>query len=160
MTDRERLPIWGIGCSGIDAVLWTSFEWDELLNLDAFFVRVKNGHAKRALANETLEHCVFAVAHKMCHWENPVSSKIQRYLEVMHSKAMEETEEIKVSDDLSKCAGIICGEGKQEDLPGTLWSLLSDSREKVRSCGYLLVQRVALKAMKSWLALGYEGVRL
>ena len=89
MTGRERLRVWEIGCPGVDAILWTSFEWDELLNLDAFFVRVKNKHAKRAFPNDTIEHLVFAAAHEMCHWENSVSNKIQRYLEVMHSKAVE-----------------------------------------------------------------------
>ena len=156
MTDQKRRRIWEIGCAGIDAVLWTSFEWDELLNLDTFFVRVQNEHTKRALANETLEQLVFAAAHKMCHFGNPVSNKIQRYLEVMHSKAMEETEQISVPDDFSECSANVHGEGKDEDLSGTLWSLLSDSRKRMRSYGMFYVQRVTLKAMKSWLAVEQE----
>lgn len=160
MNGRERLRVWEIGCAGIDAVLWTSFEWDELLNLDPFFVRVKDKHTKRAFPNDTIEHLVFAAAHEMCHWENPVSNKIQRYLEVMHSKAVKETEENNVPNHIGGCGGSACGEGKEEDLPGTLWALLSDSRKQVRSYGKCLLQRVALKAMKSWLAVQQERVRL
>ena len=152
MTRRERLRLWEIGCAGIDAVLWTSFDWDELLNLDPFFLRVREDHALRALEKETVEHLIFAEAHKMCHWQNPVSKKMQKCVSIMHEKAVDRVEKIQLSEDTCGCADISFGLEEEADLPGALWALLSDPCAIRRRHGSHLVQRVSLRAMKSWLA--------
>ena len=149
MSETERLRIWDLGCIGITSVLWTSFEWEDLLTLDPVFVRAKDEHKERGLAGRTLPHLVFSTAHKLCHSENPISKSIQRRLEFLHAKTVEEFESREEEHEDHGCLGHVCEQS--EDLPGFLWTLLTDPRDRIRRHGLHFVEGIAFDAVKLWL---------
>jgi hypothetical protein len=149
MNPGERLKVWDLGCVGISAVLWTSFDWEDLLTLDPIFARARERHGEGEGAASRTEHLIFTMAHKTCHSENPVSRKIQKRLEVIHADTVRRLAEVEFHCRPGGCLGPSCRE--TEDVPGLLWVLLTDARDEVRRHGLYFVEGFALQAVKGWL---------
>ena len=149
MRDGRRRRIWDLGCVGINAILWTSFDWEDLLTLDRVFVDAKNDRAELPHGEHTLDHLIFTLAHRMCHWENPTSRRIQRRLEILHANAVEQFEGYALMPDVHGCRGHACA--KTGEIPELLWALLTDPRDNVNKHGLYIVEGVARRAVKAWL---------
>ena len=149
MSEKERLRIWDLGCLGITSVLWTSFEWEDLLTLDPVFVRTRDEHEDRGLAGRSLPHLIFSTAHKLCHSDNPVSKRIQRRLEFLHSKTVEEFDQHSEERDDHGCVGHVCKQS--EDIPGFVWALMTDPKEETRRHGRHFLEGLAFEAVKLWM---------
>ena len=149
MKKERRRRIWELGCVSINAILWTSFDWEDLLTLDRIFVDAKNDRAQHPHGEQTFDHLIFTLAHRMCHCENPTSRKIQRRLEVLHANALKQFKGYALTADAHGCLGHACAE--TEEIPELLWALLTDPRENVNKYGLYIVEGVARRAVKVWL---------
>ncbi len=148
MMKRRRL--WDLACPGLDAVLSTSFDADELLSIDRRFQSATAipEHPGLPVSPALL---VYAVAHRACHSDNPTSRQIESRLNAMHARLIEALaarEEVHV---LATCYA--AGESR-EDLAGHLWTLLSDPRPRLRKHDLFWVQGVMIRALLHWTGQG------
>jgi hypothetical protein len=144
----ERRRIWQLNCIGLDAVLCTSFDADELLSVD---------EALRSSCNIPEDPgivlpkalIVYGVAHKACHSDNPVSRKIERRLDAMHERALENTSSLDKVDVLVDCYE--ASEATRDDLAGCVWSVLTDPRQELRQHGVFWVQGLMIRSLLHWM---------
>lgn len=143
-----RRRIWQVGCPGLDSILCTSFDPDELLGLDPAFSAVYDipDHPGIAVPHEIL---VYGVAHRMCHEDNAASRRIERRLDAMHARLIEEFQGLEDVEVLARCYGA-SSEGGGE-LAGCIWGVLTDPRPNVRRHGMFWIQGVTIRAMMHWL---------
>ncbi len=143
-----RRRIWEVNCFGLDAVLCTSFDADELLSLDSTL----------RTACDIPEHpglmvprplIVYGVAHKACHSDNPTSRMIERRLDAMHKRALDESQSADKVDVLANCYAV--AEEAGEDLAGCLWTVLTDPRCELRQQGLFWVQGLAIRSLVHWM---------
>lgn len=143
-----RRHLWEINCFGLDAVLCTSFNPDELLSLDPAL----------RMACDIPEHpglvvprslIVFGVTHKACHSDNPTSRKIEWRLDAMHKRALDETEGMDKIDVITHCYAV--AEEAGEDLAGCLWTVLTDPRPELRQQGDFWMQGLMIRSLLHWI---------
>jgi hypothetical protein len=142
-----RRRIWELNCFGLDAILCTSFDPDELLSIDEELrsaSRIPDHHGisvPKALI-------VYGVAHKACHTDNPVSRKIERRLDAMHERALQDVARKAEIDLLVKCYEASQDAG--ERLAGCLWTVLTDPRKELSQQGLFWVQGLIIRALRHW----------
>lgn len=141
-----RRRIWELNCFGIDAVLCTSFDPDELLSLDA---GLRCNIPERPGIVVPTPLIIYGVAHKACHTENPVSRKIERRLDCLHERILRECAGMDEIDTLVK--GYQASEEAGEDLAGCLWSILTDPRAELRQQGLFWVQGLMIRSLQHWM---------
>lgn len=147
---KTRRHLWELGCSPMDAVLWTSFDWEDLVNLDSSIADARRKHAEHASANPAPDHIVFAVAHRFCHEGGPVAQKIEKFLNIMHRRTVDSLAALPSAQVLDYLAQTPYEE--LEDLGGVLWAIFSDPREELRGYDLSFAQGLALRAVKAWLS--------
>lgn len=143
-----RKRIWELNCFGLDAVLCTSFDPDELLALDP---EVRSGcqipeHPGVIVPQGLI---VYGVAHKACHTDNPISRKIEKRLDAMHERVLGDASRMDKVDVLVHCYE--AAEEAGEDLAGCLWSVLTDPRQELRQQGLFWVQGVMIRSLLHWM---------
>ncbi len=145
MTERRRL--WEIGCSGLDAVLCTSFDADELTLIDNRFKAAYDipDHPGVKVPYESL---VYTMAHRACHSDNSTSRKIESRLNGMHSGVIEAFARAERVDVLSGC---YTAARNHDDLAGCMWAVLTDPRDHLKRQGLLWIQGLMIRAMRYWL---------
>ena len=145
MTERRRL--WEIGCSGMDAVLCTSFDADELTLIDGRFKAAYDipDHPGVRVPYESI---VYAMAHRACHSDNSTSRKIESRLNGMHSRVIEAFARADRVDVLSGC---YTAAENPDDLGGCMWAVLTDPREDLKRHGLLWIQGLMNRAMLYWM---------
>lgn len=143
-----RRRIWEIGCIGIDAVLASSFDSDELPAIDAAFhsARVSPAAPGLTLPQDLL---AFGIAHHLCHDENPYSCKIEKRLDAMHAVAVRAMERIAPEQVLASCYGAV--EENREDIPGLIWAILTDPRLALRRWDAYWVHALVHRSLRHWL---------
>jgi len=143
-----RRRIWEIGCIGIDAVLASSFDSDELPAIDAAFHSARVSHAVPGLI---LPHdlLAFGIAHRLCHGENPYSCKIEKRLDAMHAVAVQVVERMGHEHALASCYG--AEEENRQDIPGLIWAILTDPRPALRQWDAYWVHAFVHRALRQWL---------
>jgi hypothetical protein len=143
-----RRRIWELNCIGLDAVLCTSFDPDELLSIDEE-LRSSSDIPDHPGVMVPKALIVYGVAHKACHSDNPVSRKIERRLDAMHERMLE------ISARKEKVDVLLCcyeaSEEARDDLAGCLWSVLTDSRRELRQQGLFWVQGVMIRSLLHWM---------
>ena len=144
-----RRRIWEIDCFGMDTVLSTSFDADELMMIDSHFKSVYDipDHPDVKVPHEIL---VYAMAHKACHTKNVTSEKIDRRLNAMHSKAIEAFDRANKIEVISECY-YVTGDN-DGDVPGCIWAVVSDSRKELRQHARVWIQSFTIRAMRYWMA--------
>jgi hypothetical protein len=155
-----RKRIWELNCFGLDAVLCTSFDPDELLSLDeSMRERCDIPDHPGLMIPKSL--IVYGVAHKACHSDNPVSRKIEKRLDAMYERIVDESGRMDQIDVLVNCYQ--ASEEARDDLAGCLWTVLTDSRKELRQQGLFWVQGILIRAlghwMRSWKACREKGLR-
>jgi len=143
-----RRRLWELNCFGLDAVLCTSFDPDELLAIDA---DLRSGceipeHPGLMIPKALI---IYGVAHKACHTENPISRKIEKRLDAMHARVLNESAQKDKVDVLVTCYET--SEEAREDLAGCLWSVLTDGRQELRQQGLFWVQGVMIRSLLHWM---------
>jgi hypothetical protein len=152
----SRRRLWEIGCVGIDAVLCTSFDPDELLGMDPAMrgaceiPELPGFRVPRSLI-------VDGVAHKACHSENPTSLRIERRLDAMHRRLLDESQTADQVDVLARCDAV--SDEADEDLAGCLGTVLTDSRSELRQQGPFWVQGVMIRSLLPWMESWRQGRR-
>ena len=143
-----RRRIWEINCFGLDAVLCTSFDPDELLTLGS---ELRSASAIPSFPDLKLPHSliVFGVAHKACHSDNPTSRQIEKRLDVLHEQAVEAIGRGDPMDVLAGCYAAVATAG--QELAGCLWAVLTDSRTDLRQQGLFWVQGLMIRALTHWM---------
>lgn len=143
-----RRRIWEISCFGLDAVLCTSFDADELLTVDAGF----------RSACEIPEHpglmvprslLIYGIAHKACHFDNPTARHIENRLNAMHGPILEESLGADQVDVLVNCYA--AAEEARGDLAGCLWAVMTDPRVDLRQQGLFWVQGLMIRSLLHWM---------
>jgi hypothetical protein len=143
-----RRRLWEISCFGLDAILCTSFDPDEILALDSSLrTACEIPEPPECMVPRSL--IVYGVAHKACHSDNPVSRMIERRLDAMHRRALEETESRDKMDVLANCYA--ASEEAGEDLAGCLWTVLTDPRSELRQQGLFWVQGLMIRSLLHWM---------
>lgn len=142
-----RRRIWQIGCAGIDAVLSTSFDADELVMIDREFVQVYAipDHPGVRVPPELL---VYSLAHRACHSDNPTSRAIDKRLNAMHARAIEEFEGGEKEDVLAGC--YLAASENDGNLCGCVWAVLTDPRPELRKHDAVWVQGLFVRSMRHW----------
>ena len=152
----SRRRLWEIGCVGIDAVLCTSFDPEELLGMGPAMrgacdiPELPDLRVPRSLI-------VYGVAHKACHSENPTSLRIERRLDAMHRHLLDQSRRADKVDVLAHCYAV--SEEADEDLAGCLWTVLTDSRSELRQQGLFWVQGVMIRSLLHWMESWRQGRR-
>ena len=143
-----RRRIWEINCFGLDAVLCTSFDPDELLTLDPQF-RSAGAIPCHPDLKMPPSLIVYGVAHKACHSDNPASRRIEKRLDVLHERALEATGRADPVDILAGCYAAVDEAG--QELAGCLWAVLTDPRSDLRLQGLFWVQGLMIRALTHWM---------
>ncbi len=143
-----RRRLWELNCLGLDAVLCTSFDADELLTIDD---ELKSRCALPEHAGVLVPRSliVYGAAHKACHSENPVSRKIERRLDAMYVRMLENTVRMDEVEVLANCYE--AAEEARDDLAGCLWSVLTDPRKELRQQGLFWVQGLLIRSLMHWM---------
>jgi hypothetical protein len=143
--DRRR--IWELNCLGLDAVLCTSFDPDELLSVDESLRSCADipDHPGVVVPRALI---VYGVAHKACHTDNPVSRKLEKRLDAMYGPMLEDSGRMDQIDVLVNCYE--ASEEAREDLAGCLWSVLTDPRKELRQQGLFWVQGLLIRSLLHW----------
>jgi len=143
-----RKRIWELNCFGLDAVLASSFDPDELLSLDeSMRARCNIPDHPGVMVPKAL--IVYGVAHKACHSDNPVSRKIEKRLDAMYERMLDESGRKEQIDVLVTCYE--ASEEAREDLAGCLWSVLTDPRQELRQQGLFWVQGLLIRSLLHWM---------
>jgi hypothetical protein len=146
MPARKR--IWELNCFGLDAVLATSFDPDELLALDdSMRERCDIPDHPGVIIPKSL--IVYGIAHKACHSDNPVSRKIEKRLDAMYERLLADSGRMDQIDVLVNCYE--ASEEARDDLAGCLWTVLTDPRKELRQQGLFWVQGVLIRALLHWM---------
>ncbi len=145
----ERRRIWEIGCFGMDTVLSTSFDADELMQIDSHFKSVYDipDHPGVKVPHEIL---VYSMAHRSCHTENATSENIERRLNAMHAKAIEAFDRANKIEVISECYFTI--DETDGDVPGCIWAVVTDPRKELRQHARVWIQGLMIRAMLHWMA--------
>ena len=143
-----RKRIWEVNCFGLDAVLCTSFDPDELLNIDEQLrSRCDIPDHPGVLVPRGL--LIYGVAHKACHTDNPLSRKIERRLDAMYRHILDDSGRRDEVDVLATCYE--ASQEAREDLAGCLWSVLTDPRKELRQQGLFWVQGLLIRSLLHWM---------
>jgi len=145
--DRRR--IWELNCLGLDAVLCTSFDPDELLSVDESLRSCCDipEHPGVLVPRELI---VYGVAHKACHTDNSVSRKLEKRLDAMYGRMLEDSGRMDQIDVLVNCYA--ASQEAREDLAGCLWSVLTDPRKDLRQQGLFWVQGLLIRSLLHWMS--------
>jgi hypothetical protein len=143
-----RRKIWQIGCVGIDAVLGTSFEPDELVQVDRKFEELYSipDHPGIQVPHGLL---VYGAAHRACHSDGVTSRAIERRLNAMHARVIQEFESGDKVDVLSNC--YLAASENHGNLAGCLWAVLTDPRPELRQHDLFWVQGIMLRSLRCWM---------
>jgi hypothetical protein len=144
--DRRRL--WDVSCLGIDALLCTSFDPDELVSLDPKFQCALDipDHPAIKVPHALI---VYGIAHKACHSDNPTSRRLEKRLDVMHQRALRECAASDHLEFLASCYS--ASEEAREDLAGCLWAVFTDPRQELRQHGLFWVQGLIIRSLVHWM---------
>lgn len=142
-----RRRIWELNCFGLDAILCTSFDSDELLSLDAE-LRSSCDIPEHPGVMVPKALIVYGVAHKACHSDNPVSRKIEKRLDHLHERVLEDSARMDKMDVLVACYE--ASDEARDDLAGCLWSVLTDPRKELRQQGLFWVQGLMIRSLLHW----------
>lgn len=85
---RTRKRIWEVDCLSLDACLAASYEWRELANL----LKIVGHEINASQANPFLEMRIHNLVHAYCHFENPLSLRIEMLLGLLHNDTVCEVE--------------------------------------------------------------------
>ncbi|HXG63231.1 MAG TPA: hypothetical protein VNO22_17810 [Planctomycetota bacterium] len=135
MTPR---PLWELSCAAKDAVLSTSFTWQEL----ELLAREAGVPLEDALPGESPARApaVLNAAHNACADRNPFSERLQDILEAVHEEAVLRVATTSTDEILERCLQELA------DLPvplaGFLWAVLTDPRESMRPAESCLLWRI------------------
>ena len=144
----ERRRIWEIGCFGMDSVLSTSFDPDELLNVDPAF-RCVYEFPKVPGAPIPKDDVVYVLAHQACHHKGTAALRIEKRLNAMHASL------INSFDDMNESHVMYCcykaSSEMNDDLGGYLWVALSDPRPKLKPQALAWAHGLVLQAMRFWM---------
>jgi hypothetical protein len=143
-----RRRIWEVNCFGLDAVLCTTFDPDELRTLGTEF---RSADEIPCLSELKVPPSliVYGVAHKACHSDNPTSRRIERRLDVLHGQALEAAERSDPVDVLTGCYASV--EEAGQELAGCLWAVLTDPRTELRQQGLFWVQGLMIRSLTHWM---------
>ncbi len=143
-----RRRLWQLGCIGIDAVLSTSFDADELVMIDRTFKQVYAipDHPGVNVPHKLL---VYSLAHQACHSENPTSRTLEKRLNAMHARTIEDFEGGEKVDVLAGC--YLAASVNDGNMGGCVWAMLSDPRPELRKHDVLWVQGLFVRSMRHWM---------
>lgn len=143
-----RRRIWQIGCIGIDAVLSTSFDADELVMIDRRFERAYAipDHPGVKVPHELL---IYSMAHRSCHTDNPTSGQIEKRLNAMHARVIEEFDGGEKVDVLSNC--YLAASESHGNLAGCVWAMMTDPRPDLRQHDLLWVEGLFVRSLRHWM---------
>ena len=146
MTERRR--IWELGCFGLDAILTTSFDADELINVNRGFSLAYKvpDHPDIKIPHDLI---IYGMAHKACHSWNKASEGIEARLNVMHASVIQSLSRANSLDALAACYQAAAND--HEDLPGFIWAALTDPRDEFCEHGRFFAQGITTRAMMFWL---------
>jgi hypothetical protein len=149
-----RRRIWQVGCIGIDAVLSTSFDADELVMIDREFEQVYAipDHPGVKVPHELL---VYGMAHRACHSDNPTSERIEKRLNAMHARVIEEFERGDKTDVLENC--YLAASEYHGNLAGCAWAMLTDPRPELRQHDLFWVQGLLVRSLLHWTSCRRDG---
>jgi hypothetical protein len=146
MSSRRR--IWELNCLGLDAILCTSFDPDELLTIDED-LRARCAIPEHPGVRVPRPMIVYGAAHKACHTDNRVSRKIEKRLDAMYGHLLDRSGRMDQFDVLMTCYE--ASEEAREDLPACLWTVLTDSRKELRQQGLFWVQGLMIRSLLHWM---------
>lgn len=139
-----RRRLWEVSCSAKDAVLWTSFTWEELRQLAerSFFPLDYPPAGARADAS------VFVVSavHKACDERNAYSERVDRLLEDLHG----DSALVVATTPADEAADWIGAElsSLPVPLPGLIWAVVSDPRPEMRAVEGGLLWRLHTEGLR------------
>lgn len=135
MTPR---PLWDLSCVAKDAVLFTSFAWQELeLVARETGFPLEDTLPARAPARAP---AVFNAAHNACADRNPFSERLQSILEAVHEEAVLRVATTPADEILERCLGDLTA--LPVPLAGFVWAVLTDPRESMRPAESCLLWRL------------------
>ena len=144
----KRLWIWELGCFGLDAILTSSFDADELINVNRSFESAYKipDHPDIKIPHDLI---IYGMAHKACHSWNLASEGIEARLNAMHAPVIQSLLRADPLDALAACYRAASDD--HEDLPGFVWAALTDPRDEFCEHGRFFAQGITIRAMKFWL---------
>ena len=149
----NRIKLWDVSCSTRDAILATSFTWEELENISAclgFEMEPPKFHEDSCRGSIVLLN-----AHRICHSRNVFSEHLQTILDSIHSEAIEFLNGKKQFIAFQWATGDL--EKLPVSLPGLMWALASDPRSEMRSVEQSLLWRSQTEGFR---ALAFGKVEL
>lgn len=139
--DRKR--IWEVDCVSLDTCLAASYEWRELANL----LRHAGHEIRPSSPDRMTEMLIHNLAHAYCHFENPVSLRIEMLLGLLHNDTVIEIE----SHDRAGVDGMIrtLDLRDRRRFAGMIWALGSDPREELQGSRRFLHQLFQVRSVRS-----------
>lgn len=137
-----RKRIWEVDCVSLDTCLAASYEWRELANL----LRHAGHEIRPVSADRMTEMFIHNLAHAYCHFENPVSIRIEMLLGLLHNDTVIAVE----SGDRSAVDRMI----RDLDLldrrrfAGMMWAVGSDPRDEMKASRRFLQQLFQVRSVR------------
>ncbi len=133
----NRIKLWEVACATRDAVIATSFSWEELESISGCL----GYHMDPPRYQEASDRAsiVLLNAHRICHSQNAFSEHLQAILDSIHSEAILFLKGKKQFEAFQWATGDL--EKMPISLPGLMWALASDPRSQMRSVEQSLLWR-------------------
>jgi hypothetical protein len=138
-----RKRIWEMDCVSLDACLAASYEWRELANL----LRHAGHDVRPSSPDRMTEMYVHNLTHAYCHFENPVSLRIEMLIGLLHNDTVIRVE----SSEKEEIDGMI----RRLDLrdrrrfAGLVWAMGTDPREELAASRRFLHQLFQVSAIRA-----------
>ncbi len=139
--DRKR--IWEVDCVSLDTCLAASYEWRELANL----LRHAGHDIKPVTADRMTEMFIHNLAHAYCHFENPVSLRIEMLLGLLHNDTVIEIESCDRAGADRMVRDLNLSDRRR--FAGMIWALGSDPRDEMAGSRRFLQQIFQVRSIRS-----------
>lgn len=140
----QRRKLWEVACSAKDAVLWTSFTWEELKQIaDHSFFPLDY---PPAAAGSDASVPVLSAVHRACDERNAFSERVDRMLEEAHRDAAL----LVATTPADEIVPWIGAELSALPVPlaGLIWAVVSDPREGLRAVESALLWRLHTEGLR------------
>lgn len=140
----RRRRLWEVSCAAKDAVLWTSFTWEELKQLaERTFFPLDYPPASEGADSSV---AVLSAVHRACDERNAFSERVDRILEEMHRDTA-----LRIAttppDEIVPWISAELG-GLPVPLPGLIWTVVTDPRESLRPLEGGLIWRLHTQGLR------------
>jgi hypothetical protein len=141
----KRARLWEISCAARDAVLWTSFTWEELRQVANRMGFALEDPATRGLPDPA--PAIMAAVHRTCDERNDFSDRVEEILRESHERTVRHVGSTPPEE-------VIPWLGMDLDrlpvpLAGLIWAVVTDPRPPMRALQRGLLWRLSVEGLRA-----------